>query len=104
MRWKRRKLRAHVFFINACLLRFGSGVLKPRQPFVELNQSTLNGFCDGSKDFLKLSRLLLHKLSIDHSQNAQECLARVHAIHGTFGDTYGKEDSGPLLDVPLDPK
>ena len=104
MRWKRGKLRAHVFFKHACLLRFGRGVLKPCQPFVELNQSTLNGFCDGSKDFLKLSRLLSHKHSIDHSQNAQECLSRVHAIRGTFGDTYGKEDSGPLIDVPLDPK
>ncbi len=33
-------------------------------------------------------------------------MARVHAhaIHVTFGDKYGKEDSGPLLDVPLDPK
>jgi hypothetical protein len=48
--------------------------------------------------------LLLHKHSIDHAQNAQECLDCVHAIRGTFGDTYGKEYSGPLLDVPLDPK
>ena len=104
MRWKRGKLRAHVFFKHACLLRFGRGLLKPRQPFVELNQSTLNGFCDGSKDFLKLSRLLLHKHSIDHSQNAQECLSRIHAIRGTFGGTYRKENSGPIHDVPLDPK
>ncbi len=74
-----------MFFKYACLLRFGRGVLKPCQHFVGLNQSMLNGFCDGSKDFLKLSRLLSHKHSIDHSQNAQECLDHVHAIRGTFG-------------------
>ena len=42
MRWKRGKLRAHMFFKHAGLLRFGRGVLNTRQPFVELNQSTLN--------------------------------------------------------------
>ena len=93
-----------MFFKHAGLLRFGRGVLNTRQPFVELTKSTLNGFCDGSKDFLKLSRLLSHKHSIDHSQNAQECLSRVHAIRGAFGGPQGKENSGSLHDVPLDPK
>ena len=104
MRWKRGKLRVHMFFKHAGLLRFGRGVLNTRQPFVELTKSTLNGFCDGSKDFLKLSRLLSHKHSIDHSKNAQECLSRVHAIRGAFGGPQGIENGGSFHDVPLDPK
>ncbi len=89
---------------NARLRWFGRGVLRPRWPIVDLSKSTLDGFCDGSKDFLKLSWLYSHIHSIDHSRNAQECLYHVHAIRGTFGDTYGKEISGLLIDVLLDPK
>ena len=71
---------------------------------VDLRTSTLDGFCDGNKDFLKLSRLLSRFHSVDHSKNAQECLDHVHATHGTFGGTYGYENSGPQIDVPLDPR
>jgi hypothetical protein len=55
---KRGKLRAHTFFRYARLLRFGRGVQGPRRPYVDLLTSMLDSFCDGSKDFLKLSRLL----------------------------------------------
>jgi hypothetical protein len=71
---------------------------------VDLQTSTLDGFCDGSKDFLKLSCLLSRFHSVNHSKNAQECLDHVHATRGTFGGTYGNENSGPHIDVPLDPR
>jgi hypothetical protein len=71
---------------------------------VDLQTSALDGFCDGSKDFLKLSRLISRFHSVDHSKNAQECLDCVHATCGTFGGTYGNENSGPLINVPLDPR
>jgi hypothetical protein len=94
----------HVFFRSACLLRFGRGVQRPRRPIVDLRKSTLDGFCDGNKDFLKLSRLLSRFHSVNHSKNAQECLDCVHATRGTFSGKYGYENSGPHIDVPLDPR
>jgi hypothetical protein len=36
--------------------------------------------------------------------NVHECLACIHAMQGTFGGTYGNKNSGPHIDVPLDPK
>ncbi len=55
--WKRGKLCAHVFFRSAHLLRFGCGVQRPRRPTVDLWKSMLDGFCDGNKDFFKLSHV-----------------------------------------------
>jgi hypothetical protein len=57
-----------------------------------------------AKTSLKLSWLLSKFHLVDHSVNAQECLDHVHAIRGTFCDTYGNGNSGPHIDVPLDPK
>jgi hypothetical protein len=71
---------------------------------VDLQTSTLDGFCDGSKDFLKLSGLFSRFHSVDHSKNAQECLDCIHATRGTFGGTYGNENSGPHINVLLDPR
>ncbi len=104
LRWKRAKLHAHVFFRSACLFRFSLGVQRPCGPMVDLWKTTLDGFCDGSKDFLKLTHLLSRFHSVNHSKNAQECLDWFHATRGTFGGTYGNENSGPHIDVPLDPR
>ncbi len=71
---------------------------------VDLQTSTLDGLCDGSKDFLMLSCLLSRFHSVNHSKNAQECLDHVHATCGTFGGTYGNENIGPHINVPLDPR
>ncbi len=49
-------------------------------------------------------RLLSRFHSVNHSKNAQECLDHIHATRGTFGGTYGNENSGPHIDVPLDPR
>jgi hypothetical protein len=78
--------------------------LRPRWPIVDLTKSTFDGFHDGSKDLLKLSRLRSQIHSFDHSRTAQECLHCVQVIRATLGDTYGKEISGPHIDVLLDPK
>ncbi len=102
LRWKRGKLCAQDFFRSARLLRFSRGVQRPRRPIVDLWKSTLDGFCDGNKDFLKLSRSLSRFHSVDHSKNAQECLDCIHETRGTFGGTYGYENSGPHIDVLLD--
>jgi hypothetical protein len=104
LRWKGGKLHAQVSFRSARLLRFGRGIQRPRLPTVDLRKSTLDGFCDGSKDFLKLSHLLSRFHSVDHSKNAQEYLDCIHATHRTFGGTYGYENSGLHIDVPLDPR
>jgi hypothetical protein len=64
----------------------------------------LDSFCDGSKDFLKLSGLLSRFHSVNHSKNAQECLDCVYATRGTFGGTYGNENSGPHINALLDPR
>ncbi len=98
---KRGKLRAHTFFRYARLLRFGCGVQGPRWPYIDLLTSTLDGFCDGSKDFLKLSQLLSKFHLVDHSKNAQECL---NVMCATNGGTYGNKNSGPHLNALLDPK
>ncbi len=74
------------------------------RPYVDFPTSMLDGFCDGSKDFLKLSQLLSKFHLVDHSKNTQECLNRIHAMHATYGGTYGNKNSGPHLDAPLDPK
>ncbi len=86
------------------LLRFGRGIQRHCWPMDDLRTSTLDGFFDGSKDFLKLSRLLSRFHSVNHSKNAQECLDRIHAPRGTFGGTYRNENSGPQINVPLDPR
>ncbi len=101
---KRGKLRAHTFFRYACLLGFGHGVQGPCRPYIELQTSTLDGFWDGSKDFLQLSWLLSKFYLVDHWNNAQECSNCVHAMHATNGGTYGTVNSGPHLNAPLDPK
>ncbi len=104
LRWKRGKLRAQLFFRSARLLRFGRGVQSPCRPIVDLRKSMLHGFCDENKGFLKLSRLLSRFHSVDHSKNAHECLDHVHATRGTFGGTYGYDNSDPHINVSLDPK
>ncbi len=104
IRWQSWKLHAHIFFRSARLLRFGRGVQRPCRPIVDLRTSTLDGFCDGSKAFLKLSQLLSKFHSVDHSKNVHEYLACVHAMRGTYGGTYGNKNGGPHIDVPLDPK
>ncbi len=71
---------------------------------VDLRTSTLDGFCDGSKDSLKLSCLLSRFHSVNHSKNAQECLDCINATRGTFGGPYRNENSGPHINVPLDPR
>jgi hypothetical protein len=104
MMMKRGKLRAHTFFRYARLFRFGCGVQGPRRPYVDLLPLTLDGFCDGSKDFLKLSQLLYKFHLVDHLKNAQECLNRVHAMRATYGGTFGNKNSVPHLNASLDPK
>jgi hypothetical protein len=64
----------------------------------------LDGFCDRIKNFLKLVQLLSKFHLMDHSKNAQECLNCIHAMRGAYGGTYGDKNSGPHIDVPLDPK
>ena len=34
----------------------------------------------------------------------QECINHINVIRGTYGGTFGYENSGPHNDVPLDPK
>jgi hypothetical protein len=101
---KKGKLRAHTYFRYARLLRFSCGDQGPRQPYIDLLTSTLDGFCDRRKDFLKLSQLLSKFHLVDHSKNAQECLNCVHAMRVTYGGTYENESSSPHLNAPLDPK
>lgn len=103
-RWKRGRIRAHIFFSAARLLKFERGAILPRQPYIDLSRSTLDHFCDGSRDFLKLSRLFSINYSFDHSRCAQECINRFNTIRGTSGGTYEYENSSPHTDVPLDPK
>jgi hypothetical protein len=86
------------------LLRFDRCVQGPRWPYIDLLTSTLDVFCDRSKDFLKLSQLLSKFHLVDHLKNAQECLNCVHAMRATSGGTYGNKNSGPHLNAPLDTK
>ncbi len=104
MMMKRGKLRAHTFFRYAHLVKFGRGVEGTCRPYVDLLTSTLDRFCDKSKDFLKLSRLLSKFHLVDHLKNAHECLNCVHAMHATYDGTYGNKNSGPHLNALLDPK
>jgi hypothetical protein len=86
---------------------FSGSVMASRdlhRPMVDLQKSTLDGFCDGSKHILKLSHLLSRFHSVDYSKNAQERLDCVHATCGTFGGMYRNENSGPHINVPLDPR
>ena len=70
-RWKRGRLRAHKFFSSARLSKFGQGLRSVRRPYVGLSKPTLDGFCDGHKDFLQLYRLCLH--------SAQWTMSRMHS-------------------------
>jgi hypothetical protein len=61
---------------------------------VFLNQQpTLDGFCDGHKDFLQLYRLLSTFSTVDHVKIAQSCVNRVNAHRGTYGGTYANRSS-----------
>ena len=71
--WKRGRLRAHKFFSSARLSKFGQGLRSVRRPYVGLSKPTLDGFCDGHKDFLQLYRLLSTFSTVDHVKNAQSC-------------------------------
>ncbi len=88
-RWKRGRLCAHKFFSSARLSKFGQGLRSVRQPYayVGLSTPTLDGFCDGHKDFLQLYRLLSTFSTVDHVKNAQSCVNRVNALRGTYGGT-----------------
>jgi hypothetical protein len=81
-------LRAHKFFSSARLSKFGQGLCSVRRPYVGLSTPTLDGFCDGHKDFLQLYRLLTTFSTVDHVKNAQSCVNRVNALCGTYGGTY----------------
>jgi hypothetical protein len=81
-------LRAHKFFSSARLSKFGQGLRSVRRPYVGLSKPTLDGFCDGHKDFLQLYRLLSTFSTADHVKNAQSCVNRVNALRGTYGGTY----------------
>jgi hypothetical protein len=83
---------------------FECGAILTHQPYIDLSRSTLDHFCDGSRDFLKLSWLFSINHSFDHSRCAQECINRFNTIRGTHGGTYEYENSSPHTDVPLDPK
>ena len=87
-RWKRGILRAHKFFSSARLSKFGQGLRSVRRPYVGLSKPTLDGFCDGHKDFLQLYRLLSTFSTVDHVKNAQSCVNRVNTLRGTYGGTY----------------
>jgi hypothetical protein len=86
------------------VLKFERGAILSRQPYIDFSRSTLDHFCDGSQDFLTLSRLFSINFSFDHSRCAQECINRFNTIRGTFGGTYEYENSSCHTDVPLDPK
>jgi hypothetical protein len=95
-------LHAHRFFSSAHLSEFGQGLRSVCQPYVGLSKPTLDGFCDGHKDFLQLHRLLSAYSTVDHVKNAQSCVNRVHALRGTYGGTY--ETQCPHTNDLLDPK
>jgi hypothetical protein len=100
-RWKRGRLRAHVFFSSARLSKFGQGLRSIRQPYVGLLATTLDSFCN-KKDFLHLFRLLSKFNNIDHVDNVTTIAGHVHTLCGTFGGTY--ESCCPDKHTPLDPK
>jgi hypothetical protein len=103
-RWKRGRIRAQMSFNSARLLKFARGALLPHQPYIDLSRSSLDHFCDRSRDFLILSQLFSINHSFDHSRCAQKFVNRFNMIRGTFGGTYEYENSSPHTDVTLDPK
>jgi hypothetical protein len=96
---------AHKFFSSARLSKVGQGLCSVHQPYVGLSTPTLDGFCDGHKDFLQLYRLLSTFSTVDHVKNAQSCVNRVNTLRGTYGGTYenrisfstGLQDPKPLI-------
>jgi hypothetical protein len=91
--WKRGILCAHKLFSSARLSKFGQGLHSVCQPYVGLSTPTLDGFCDGHKDFLQLYRLLSTFGTVDHVKNAQSCVNRVNTHRGTYGGTYENQSS-----------
>ncbi len=81
-------MRAHKFYSSACLSKFGQGLRSACRPYVGLLKPTLDGFCDGHKDFLQLYRLLSTFSRVDHVKNAQSCVNCVNTHRGTYGGTY----------------
>jgi len=86
-------MRAHKFFSSACLSKFGQGLCSVRQPYVGLSKPTLDGFCDGHKDFLQLYRLMSTVSTVDHVKNVQSCVNRVNTLRGTYGGTHENQSS-----------
>ena len=95
-------MRAHKFFSSARLSKFGQDLHSVRQPYVGLSKPTLDGFCDGHKDFLQLYRLMSTFSTVDHVKNAQSCVNRVNTLCGTFGGTFKNQSS--FSTGSLDPK
>ncbi len=93
---------AHKFFSSAHLSKFGQGLRSVCQPYVGLSKPTLDGFCDGHKDFLQLYRLMSTFSTVDHVKNAQSCVNRVNKLRGTFGGTF--ENRSSFSTGSLDPK
>jgi hypothetical protein len=92
----------HKFFLSACLSKFGQGLCSACRPYVGLSKPTLDGFCDGHKDFLKIYRLLSTFSTVDHVKNAQFCVNRVNTHCGTYGGPY--ENRTSCSTGPQDPK
>ncbi len=101
-RRKRGRLRAHKFFSSARLSKFGQGLRSVCRPYVGLSKPTLDGFCDGHKDFLQLYRLMSTYSTVDHVKNAQSCVNCVNTLCGTFGGTF--ENQCSFSTGSLDPK
>jgi hypothetical protein len=92
-------LHSHKFFSTARLSKFGQGLRSVHRPNVGLSKPTLDGFCDGHKDFLQLYRLMSTFSTVYHVKNAQSCINHVHTLRDTYGDTYENQSSfstGPL--------
>ena len=86
-------MRAHKFFSSARLSKFGQGLRSVCQPYVGLSKPTLDGFCDGHKDFLQLYRLMSTFSTVNHAKSAQFCGSHVHNLCGTYGGTYENQSS-----------
>ena len=83
-------MRAQKFFSSALLSKIVQGLRSVRRPNVGISTPTLEGFCDGHKDFPQLYRLLSTFSTVDHVKNAQSFVNRVNALRGTYGGTYEK--------------
>ncbi len=94
-------MRAHKFFSSARLSKFGQGLRSASRPYVGLSKPTLDGFCDGHKDFLQLYRLLSTFNTVDHVKNAQSCVNHVNTHRGTYGGAY--ENRTSCYTGPQDP-